>query len=135
MGRHDMFGTRTRVYTGGTVMIKKDSELYGKMQSLTKGERSVLDFMIKYIEKDLNTVTLGGEMRNMLLDVTGLTDGTVKVILSKLGKEGYIDRTVLPNEYLVNPSLVVCGWEEAVNRNVKRIENELRKKKGIAQLM
>lgn len=134
MGRSDLFGTKSRQYTGGTVMIKKDSELYEKMQDLTKGERSVLDFLIKYIERDLNTITLGGDMKDLLLSTTGMTAGSIKVTLSKLGKMGFLDRTIVPNEYLVSPSLVVCGNEDAVNRNVLRIENELRRRKGLREV-
>lgn len=129
MAKDDLFGTKTRKNKGGFVLIKKDSDLYSKMKDLTKAERSVLDFLIKEMAEDLNTVIIGRETRELLLKEASISRGTVSNVLSKLKEAGFIGKTVLPNEYVVSPLLAVSGSEFAIYRNLKRYERELKDKK------
>lgn len=130
MGREDVFGVKSRKHKGDIVILKKDSELYGKMKDLTRSERAVLDFLIREMAKHMNTVTIGGETRELLISEVGISTGTISNVLSKLKDEGFIDKTVLPNEYLVSPSLAVNGSESAVYRYMARLEEELKSKRG-----
>lgn len=125
MGRSDIFGTKSR-YTEGVVMFKKDGVLYNKMQKLTKAERAVLDYLVRFMENDLNLIIVANSTRAELLEHTGISSQTLSNVLSKLKKEGFIDKTALANEYLVDPRLAVAGSEAAVYKNMERLEKELK---------
>jgi len=129
MAKSDIYGTKTR-HTEGVVMFKKDGALYGKMKELTKTERALLDVLVKEMATDMNTVIVGGEVRKKVLEEVGVTEGSLRVLLSRLKKEGFIDKTLLPNEYLVDPRLAVAGSEAAVYRYMERLEKELEKQHG-----
>lgn len=129
MAREDLFGTKAR-YKEGVVMFKKDGMLYDKMHELTKNERGVLDYLIKVMADNLNTVIVAGNTREDLLENVGISGKTLSNILSRLKKEGFIDKTVLANEYLVDPRLAVAGSEASVYSNLARYEKELKDKKN-----
>ena len=129
MARDDIFGTKSR-YKEGVVMFKKDGVLYGKMHELTKNERGVLDYLIKVMADNLNTVIVASSTREELLASVGISSKTLSNVLSKLKKEGFIDKTVLANEYFVDPRLAVSGSEASVYANLARFEKELKGKKN-----
>lgn len=132
MGKNDLFGTKSR-RKEGVVMLKKDGKLYAHMKDMTKTERALLDYLVKEMADDLNTVVVGGPVRVALLEELGITEGSLRVLLSKLKKEGFIDKTALPNEYLVDPRLAVAGNEAAVYRNMEKLEEELKERKRNAK--
>ena len=129
MARDDIFGTKSR-YKEGVVMFKKDGVLYGKMHELTKNERGVLDYLIKVMADNLNTVIVASSTREELLTSVGISSKTLSNVLSKLKKEGFIDKTVLANEYFVDPRLAVSGSEASVYANLARFEKELKGKRN-----
>ena len=129
MARDDIFGTKSR-YKEGVVMFKKDGVLYSKMHELTKNERGVLDYLIKVMADNLNTVIVASTTREELLASVGISSKTLSNVLSKLKKEGFIDKTVLANEYFVDPRLAVSGSEASVYANLARFEKELKGKRN-----
>lgn len=129
LSKLDIFGTKTR-HKKGIVMLMRDNQIFRDLRNLTKTERSVMDFIFSVMAEDLNTVIIGGETKENLLFVCGVTEATLKKIVSVLTKSAFIEKTAIPNEYIVNPMLAISGNYFEVMANYKRIENELRTAKG-----
>lgn len=127
MGRKDIFGVESRDFGRGKRLVMfRDSALYNHMKILSKGERAVLDFILQEMEEDLNTVIVSGDARDRCIESTGLSSGTISNILVTLKAEGFIDKTKLPYEYVVHPTLAVSGDERAVYKSFERFEKELK---------
>lgn len=128
MGRNDMYGTKRYDRDRRSITMFKDTELYTHMQILSRGERALLDFILKEMDDGLNTIILNGDVMQRVIDSTGLTKGTIDVFTSKLKKEGFISKALLAYEYVVDPRLAIAGNEVEVYRNVAKIEEQLKLK-------
>jgi hypothetical protein len=109
MAREDIFGVKSKLSVKARVVLNTDSYLYRNMSNLSTSQRIVLDFILKEIMEDTNAILLGGETRDRLRKSTGLSDGTLSNCISKLKAFGYIDKTLLPYEYILHPSLGFKG--------------------------
>lgn len=133
MGREDLEGVKHRKKEGVVVLLKNGT-LYSKMQELTKTERAVLDILIRDMAEDLNTITIAGDTRNGILNQVSVTNNSLSTIISNLKSKGFIEKTLLPNEYIVSPMLAYAGKRSNVMANYTLFENELRKKNGFEEL-
>jgi hypothetical protein len=130
MARDDMEGVKTRLYERRSILMIK-GPLYDKMSSLSKGKRTLLDFILKNMTPTLNTISLGGDTRAKCLEETKLTTGTISVFTSELVDLGFIEKTGVPYEYLVDPRLAIAGDEEATYYSYTKLENQAKEKAGI----
>lgn len=89
------------------VKLNVNSELYGQLKALTKAERAVLDYLIKYMGMYSNALVVAGEARKLLLLDVGFETGTLSNILSKLKRKGFIGKGERANEYVVSRGLVL----------------------------
>lgn len=128
MGKDDIYGTKRYSNERRSITMFKDTTLYAHMKVLSKGERTLLDFILKDMSDGLNTVTLNGDGMQRAIAETGLTKGTIEVFTSKLKKEGFINKALLAYEYVVDPRLAIAGSEYEVYKNVARIEEQLKLK-------
>ena len=126
MGRVDMHGVNVRISNGRKITMFKESYLYNKMQTLSKKERALLDFILQNMARDMNTIILDGVTKELLIERVGITEGTLSYMTSVLKAKGFIDKALLPYEYIVHPTLAICGNEEEVYRIYGVIENQLK---------
>lgn len=129
MAKNDIFGTKPRDKKG-IVVYKKNSKLYGDMKLLSRKERGVLDYIVANMAEDLNTIIIAGLERDTLLADVDIDTRTLSNMISKLKSLGFIDKTILAHEYVVNPMLAYSGNYNRVMNNYNRYENELRASKG-----
>lgn len=126
MGRVDMHGVNVRISNGRKITMFKESYLYNKMQTLSKKERALLDFILQNMARDMNTIILDGVTKELLIERVGITEGTLSYMTSVLKAKGFIDKALLPYEYIVHPTLAICGNEEEVYRIYGVIESQLK---------
>lgn len=129
MSRSDMFGTKTREYVNRSVIVFKTGELFNTLKQLSRSERDVLDFILKYMVEDMNTITMSKDTRARCLEELGFANSTISNALSALKKFGFIDKTLIPNEYVVHPTYAIAGNEAIVYKVYSRLELEAKKNK------
>ena len=121
-----MYGVNVRVSNGRSIRMFKEGYLYNKMQTLSKKERALLDFILQNMARDMNTIVLDGDTKDMVVERVGITEGSLTTMVSILKAKGFIDKALLPYEYIVHPTLAVCGNEEEVYRVYGMIEGQLK---------
>lgn len=121
-----MYGVNVRTSNGRKITMFKESYLYNKMQTLSKKERALLDFILQNMARDMNTIVFNGETKDMVIEKIGITEGSLTTMTSILKAKGFIDKALLPYEYIVHPTLAICGNEEEVYRIYGVIESQLK---------
>lgn len=131
MGKMDIHGTLARDMNTGNITVNKNSRLYRKLKMLTKGQRSLLDFILANMGEGTNSLVVNQDTLDKLLDSTRLAKDTIPSMLSLLKKNGFIDKAVLPYEYIVHPTLAWCGNEFDVYRYMNQVEEQLKSRKKV----
>ncbi len=121
-----MYGVNVRVSNGRSIRMFKEGYLYNQMQTLSKKERALLDFILQNMARDMNTIILDGDTKDIAVERVGITEGSLTTMVSILKAKGFIDKALLPYEYIVHPTLAVCGNEEEVYRVYGMIEGQLK---------
>lgn len=127
MGRKDIEGTLTKPNTSRVVHILKHSTLYKVLPRLTRGETTLLNYILKYMYDNL-IIMAGDEVYRCMYE-TGLSKTTIPSTLTRLRGIGYIDKTALANEWVVHPTFALSGYESTTYQLIERLENELREEK------
>lgn len=87
-----------------SIKLYIDSEMYARMSLLSRGERSLMDFIMR--EMVDNSLTLEGKIGSQAVDYTGLTRNSIKVLTARLVQQGFLSRGERPFEVIVEPLLV-----------------------------
>ena len=128
MSKKDIEGTLTKPNTSRVVHMLKHSTLYKILPQLTRGETTVLNYILKYMYDNL-IVMAGDEVYRCVYE-TGLSKATIPSTLTRLRSIGYIDKTVLANEWVVHPTFALSGYEGTTYQLIERLEDELREENG-----
>lgn len=108
--------------------MRTDTKLYHVLQNETIGtDKKVLLSMIKYMTKDMNTITMNGATMNDVTKDTAMSESAVRNSLSNLVKLELVAPTrLLRSEYIVNPVLCFKGNEHSVWNMYSKIEQQLK---------
>lgn len=109
MLREDIEGVKRKLHKNSRVVMVVGSSIYQLSKQLTKSEKQVLDCLLTTMEYSTNLVIINGETKDYILKNSCVTTLTLKKIISKLNTKGFISKTILPYEYVVNPTYAYTG--------------------------
>jgi len=106
------------------VTLHIHSKLYKDVFSnLGNTSKRVMLVILSYMENDLNTIQVGGEVLDAMSKHTGYGAQTIRNQLAKLYP--LLEKTNLRGEYIVNPLFAVKGNEESVWKFYRGLEDTL----------
>jgi hypothetical protein len=123
--RDDIYGVIHRTKKNNRVIINTGSELYRELKTLSNTEKNVLNLTLKLMEFETNTIIYNTNTKLQLTTALTIQDKTLYNTISKLVKRGYISKTKLPYEYVVNPTFSYTGCIYIVLQYHKQLEGEL----------
>ena len=112
------------------VVMKTDTKLYSVLQNDINGsDKKLMLSLIKYMTKDMNTITINGDTLSSIIKDTGMSESHIRNALSNLSRLELVEPTrLLRSEYIVNPVLCYKGNEDTTWRYYSYMENQRKAK-------